>query len=211
MKALVIGATGAVGTEIVQQLLDDNRFTKVDIFVRRHIDFYHPKLTIHTVDFENPDQWRDLVKGDVCYSCLGCSAREAGSKEEQRKVDFDYQYLFAEIARQNYVGRYILLSCSGVNAKSKGFLKIKWELEEAVKRLNFGQIQIFHAPKLERPTDMGKKDGLFVKLGLAKKEVLLPTSLMAAAMIKASKRVLIGEFIIEPPEIWSLASRPDYL
>lgn len=210
MKALVIGATGAVGTEIVQQLLDDNRFTKVDIFVRRNIDFYHPKLTIHQIDFDNPSQWRDLVKGDVCYSCLGCSAREACSKEEQRKVDFNYQLLFAEIACQNYVGRYILLSCSGVTAKSKGFLKIKWDLEEAVKGLNFGQLQIFHAPKLERP-DGAKKDGLFTKLGLAKKETLLPTPMLAAAMIKASKRVLIGEFIIEPPEIWSLASRPDYL
>jgi len=79
MKALVIGATGAVGTEIVQQLLDDNRFTKVDIFVRRHIDFYHPKLTIHTIDFDNPSQWRELVRGDVFYSCLGCIGHEAGN------------------------------------------------------------------------------------------------------------------------------------
>ena len=210
MKALVLGAKGAVGTEIVQQLLDDNRFTQVDIFVRRHIDFYHPKLTIHTIDFDNPSQWRDLVRGDVFYSCLGCAGREAGNKEEQRKVDFDYQYLFAEIARQNYVSRYILLSCEGAMPKAKGFLKIKWELEEAVKALNFGQIQIFHAPKLESSSET-KKSGLFSKLGLAKKEMRLPVPMMATAMIKASKRVLIGEFVIEPPEIWALASRPDYL
>ena len=92
MKALIIGATGATGKDLVNKLLHDNDFEEVHAFVRRPLEIESDKLKSHVVDFENPDSWKDLVKGDVAFSCLGTTLKDAGSKDAQRKVDFDYQY-----------------------------------------------------------------------------------------------------------------------
>ena len=68
MKALVIGATGAVGRDLVKQLLKDNVFERVTVFVRRPLGFENPKLSVHVIDFDRPEQWQDLLRGDVLFS-----------------------------------------------------------------------------------------------------------------------------------------------
>ena len=75
MKALVIGATGAVGKDLVQMLLEDDSFEKVTVFVRRPVGFENPKLTVHIVDFDHPGQWNHLLAGDVLFSCLGTTIK----------------------------------------------------------------------------------------------------------------------------------------
>ena len=71
MRALVIGATGAVGRDLVAQLLDHPAFTEVRVFVRRAMGIEHPKLRTYIVDFAQPASWAGEVKGDVAFSCLG--------------------------------------------------------------------------------------------------------------------------------------------
>ena len=110
MKAILIGATGATGRDLLQLLLNDNEVESVAIFVRRVPDIEHEKLTVHTIDFEKPEEWSRLVKGDVLFSCLGTTRKDAGSKEAQWKVDYDYQYHFAKIARENGVKSLLLVS-----------------------------------------------------------------------------------------------------
>ena len=88
MKALVIGATGATGKDLVYKLLNDKDYDEVNIFVRKPMNIQHPKLKTHVVDFEKPQEWQDLVKGDVAFSCLGTTLKGAGSKQAQRKVDY---------------------------------------------------------------------------------------------------------------------------
>lgn len=92
MKALVIGATGAVGRDLVDQLLKDDAFGSVVAFVRRPLAVENPKLTVHVIDFDHPEQWRQLLQGDVLFSCLGTTIKAAGSQEAQWKVDYTYQY-----------------------------------------------------------------------------------------------------------------------
>jgi uncharacterized protein YbjT (DUF2867 family) len=151
MKALVIGATGATGKDLVNQLLTDKDFEEIDVFVRKPLDIQNNKLKVHVVNFENPDEWKNMVKGDVAFSCLGTTLKTAGSKEAQRKVDFDYQYEFAKAAKENDVEDYILVSAYGADPKSKIFYsKMKGELEEAVKQLHFNKITIFKPGMLER-------------------------------------------------------------
>ncbi len=70
MKALVIGATGATGKDLVSQLLTDSDFEEVTIFVRKPVDIQNDKLKIHVVDFDHPEEWKDKVQGDVAFSCL---------------------------------------------------------------------------------------------------------------------------------------------
>lgn len=195
MKALVIGATGATGKDLVNKLLQDQDFEEVDVFVRKPLHIEHPKLNTHVVDFEKPEEWKDLVKGDVAFSCLGTTLKTAGSKEAQRKVDFGYQYHFAKTARENEVEDYILVSSYGANPNSKIFYsRMKGELEQAVKNLHFHKITIFQPGMLERKdTDrtgevLGGKIIKFAnKLGMLESQKPLPTAVLAQAMVNSSK------------------------
>ena len=195
MKALVIGATGATGKDLVKQLCQDSDFDEIDIFVRRRSDFHHEKVKAHLVDFDHPEEWKHLVKGDVAFSCLGTTLKSAGSKENQKVIDYDYQFNFAKAAKENNVQDYILVSAYGASPDSKIFYsRIKGELEEAVKNLKFEKTTIFKPGMLERKnTDRnGEVFGLKIikflnKLGLFKSQKPLPTEVLAKAMIVASK------------------------
>lgn len=215
MKALVIGATGATGKDLVKQLLNDKEFEEVDIFVRKPVDIQNDRLKVHVVNFEKPEEWKDKVKGDIAFSCLGTTLKDAGSKEAQRKVDFDYQYEFAKAAKENDVEDYILVSAYGANPTSKIFYsKMKGELEEAVKLLHFNKITIFKPGMLERKDSertgevLGSRIIKFAnKLGLLESQKPLPTEVLAKAMINSSKIKSNGYSSIKLGNIFCFAEK----
>ena len=96
--ALIIGATGATGSELVKQLLEDNHYSQVHIFVRCKPDLEHQKLHTHVVDFDQLDTWKDKLKGDVLFSAMGTTLKIAGSKAAQYKIDYTYQHDVAQAA-----------------------------------------------------------------------------------------------------------------
>ena len=118
LHALVLGATGATGKEIVKLLLEDSNFSKVSVFVRRTIDIDHEKLIIHEINFSKLSEYDNLVKGDILFSALGTTKQDAGSRKEQFLVDYTYQYAFAKMAVENGVSRYSLVSSMGANKNS---------------------------------------------------------------------------------------------
>lgn len=195
MNALLIGATGATGTDLLKKLLNDTSFDEVAVFVRKPIAVTNDKLKVHVVDFDRPEEWNHLVKGDVAFSCLGTTLKAAGSKEAQRKVDYDYQYNFARTAKENNVAHFILVSSFGANSKSDFFYsQIKGELEDAVKKLTFKKTTIFNPGMLQRKnTDrpgevIAQKVLQFINmLGLFKKHKPLSTEVLAQAMMNAAK------------------------
>lgn len=215
MKALVIGATGATGKDLVQQLLLDNDFNEVNVFVRKPLNIYNDKLKTHVIDFEKPEEWKSLVDGDVAFSCLGTTLKDAGSKEAQRKVDFDYQYEFAKAAKANNVEDYILVSAYGADPKSKIFFsRMKGELEQAVRNLHFNKITIFKPGMLERKDSertgevLGSRIIKFAnKLGLFESQKPLPTAVLAKAMINASKIKSNGYSSIKLGNIFCFAEK----
>lgn len=195
MKALVIGATGATGKDLVSKLLDDQDYQEVNIFVRKPTEMEHPKLKTHIVDFEKPEDWKNLVQGDVAFSCLGTTLKDAGSKEAQKKVDFDYQYNFAKTAKENEVDDYILVSSYGADPNSKIFYsRMKGELEQSIKDLHFNKVTIFQPGMLERkdtsrPGEVlgGKIIKFANKFGILTHQKPLPTAVLAQALINSSK------------------------
>ncbi|NPA10386.1 MAG: NAD(P)H-binding protein [Chlorobi bacterium] len=215
MKALVIGATGATGKDLVNQLLQDKDFEEVNIFVRKPLEIENDKLKVHIVNFEKPEEWKGKVKGDVAFSCLGTTLKAAGSKEAQRKVDFDYQYEFAKAAKENNVDDYILVSAYGANPQSKIFYsKMKGELEDAVKQLHFNKITIFKPGMLERKDSdrtgevLGSRIIKFAnKLGLLESQKPLPTDVLAKAMINSSKIKSNGYSSIKLGNIFCFAEK----
>lgn len=209
MKALVIGATGAVGKDLVQQLLTDEAFEKVDIFVRREVNIQSDKLTVHVVDFDHPETWADQLQGDVLFSCLGTTIRAAGSQEAQWKVDYTYQFEAAKAARAQGTGTYVLVSSVGANAKSKVFYsKMKGSLDEAVQALGFEGCFILRPPSLVRKGSdrFGEKAGVvilraFNALGLMRGFTPMPTEEVAAAMIRLAQCGRKGVEIINSQDI----------
>lgn len=140
MVAIVIGATGATGTALVNLLLNDSRFSQVITFTRKKIAFTNPQLTNYVIDFNNVSSWQHLVKGDILFSCLGTTIKDAGSKEAQWQIDYEYQYQFAVAAQKNKVPAYVLVSAIDAAANSKIFYSsMKGQLENAVQKLNFSK------------------------------------------------------------------------
>ncbi len=194
IKAVIIGATGATGKELVAQLLEDNRFEKMVVWVRRSYFSPHPKLEEVIVDFDRLGDYADSINADVAFSCLGTTLKDAGSKEAQWKVDHDYNFHFAKICQESGVKHFILLSAVGVAEDSRFFYnRMKGTLEENIKKLGFEQLTILQPGMILRPgTDrpMEKFAGNLIvflnRLGLLKKYRAISTSKLASEMIKGS-------------------------
>jgi len=152
--AIVIGATGLIGSLLVKRLLEDNRYQTVKTFVRRSSGLNHSKLEEYLIDFDEIENWKKYITGDELFSAMGTTIRKAKSTAIQYKVDVNYQYEFAKAASENGVKNYFLVSSAGANSNSKLFyIRIKGELDEKVQQLSFSNIRIFRPSLLlgERP------------------------------------------------------------
>lgn len=134
--AILLGATGLVGSHLLQQLLENPHYGRVIALSRRPLDVQHPGLQQEIIDFDHPDPAK--IKGDDLFCALGTTLKKAGSKEAQYRIDCLYPFEIGRIARQNGVRQYLLVSSLGADPGSSGFyLKTKGELEEKIRGLDF--------------------------------------------------------------------------
>ena len=212
MKGLIIGATGATGKDLLAKLLEDEAFSEIHSFVRKPMSISHPKLHAHVVDFDTPEAWSDLLHGDVAFSCLGTTLAVAGTKEAQWRVDYDYQYAFAEHCKNNGVSTFVLVSAAGAKAQSKLFYnRMKGALEEAVKKLNFPRLLIFQPSILIRSnSDRGAENfsvkaiHFLNKIGLFKRYRPMPTEILAEKMLSAIYNSPKGTFTFALDKIFEI-------
>ncbi|SER50534.1 NAD(P)H-binding protein [Pedobacter rhizosphaerae] len=210
MKAIIIGATGATGTDLVNLLLKDPRYTTIVTFVRRASGIAHPKLTEIITDFDQLEAVSSAIKGEVVFLCLGTTLKAAGSKEKQWQIDYEIPTKFAELAKVNGVGSAVLLSAYGASVNSKVFYsQVKGKLEERIESLTFHQYIIFRPGLLLRKgTDRwGERiaAGLLKalnSLGLIRKFKPLPTIILAEKMANAPDNFTSGKHIIELNKIF---------
>lgn len=152
--AIVIGATGLVGSAVVDSLASAAHISSIVTITRREFDHESDKVKNHVIDFDQLEQHSDLFSGDMLFSCLGTTIAKAGSIEAQRVIDLDYQIIAARLAAKKNVEHYLLVSSSSANANSfSAYLKMKGELENQVKELPFSKISIFQPSLL-----LGKRD-----------------------------------------------------
>ena len=210
MKALIIGATGATGKDLVNILLQDPDYTEVVIFVRRSSGIVHSKLTEIITDFDKLEEVSGSIKGDVWFSCLGTTLKAAGSRDKQWHIDYEIPAKFAEIAKRNGVFRAVLLSAYGASVTSSVFYsRIKGQLEDNIASLVFDQYIIFRPGFLLRKDTDRSGERIIAgvlrflnSLGLIRKFRPLPTSALAAKLAKAPKVLATGKHVIALNEVF---------
>ena len=155
LHAIILGATGATGQEILKLVLNNSNFSKITVFVRRNISIKHDKLIVKKIDFSRLKDYKKIIYGDILFSCLGTTRSEAGGKKNQYLVDYTYQFAFAKMASENNVKIYSLISSVGANKNSFFFYpRIKGILEKSIKSLDFELIHIFQPPSLIRQPNL---------------------------------------------------------
>ncbi|AQY21566.1 NAD(P)H-binding protein [Riemerella anatipestifer] len=211
-KAVVIGGTGATGKALLHTLSNDLSYQSVVALSRREGALSLPKVEVCKVDFNHLEQSSAIISVDVAFSCLGTTLKDAGSQDAQWRVDYDYQYTFAKIAKENGVSTLVLISSMGADKKSPIFYsKMKGKLEEAIAELNFSSLIILRPSLLIRPETkrLGERISLpmlntFNKIGLLKKYQPISVEDLSKAMVKAVERYKVGTHILELKQILEL-------
>lgn len=143
--ALLAGATGLVGQQLLRLLAQDEGLHHVRALVRRPTPLAARlapgKVSLPVVDFDRLDAQAGLFKADWVFCALGTTIRQAGSQAAFRKVDFDYPLQVARLARAQGAQRFLLVSAVGASARSRVFYsRVKGELEDAVRALGFESV-----------------------------------------------------------------------
>ena len=145
--ALLAGATGLVGRELLALLLADPRCRAVHVLGRRAPPVSHPKLHCHTVDFARMGL---LPAADDVFVALGTTIKVAGSQQAFRAVDFDAVLAVAKAARAAGASRLGVVSAMGASARSSVFYnRVKGEMEDAVSRLGYNSVVLARPSLIE--------------------------------------------------------------
>lgn len=142
MKLILIGATGLVGSQVLKLALENEKVEKVIALTRTPLDT-HPKLVNEIVNFDHLPDKEFLWQGDALICTLGSTIKKAKTKENFKRVDFDYPLEAARLAKKYGTSCYILNSAKGASRHSLFFYsRVKGELEEELKKLSFPSLII---------------------------------------------------------------------
>jgi len=136
-SAIVVGATGLVGSKLVDALLADPDCDTIHLLVRRPLARTDPRLREHLVDFAHLTGF-DMPAVDDVYCCLGTTIAIAGSQQAFREVDYVYPLAVARAALDRGAQQFLFVSAMGADAHSSVFYsRVKGELEDAAAALGF--------------------------------------------------------------------------
>ena len=131
--AIVLGATGLTGGNLLQMLLKDERYIKIRLFSRSSIGFTHPKLEEHIVDLIDLETYKTNFLADEVFCCIGTTKAKTPDTEMYKRIDFGIPVSAAKISRINGIETFLVISAMGANSKSGvNYNRIKGEMEEAV-------------------------------------------------------------------------------
>jgi uncharacterized protein YbjT (DUF2867 family) len=210
--ALLAGATGLVGRELLSLLLDDADIAEVVTLTRRPLDHPHPKLRQGIVEFDQLESFA-LPAVDDFYCCLGTTIKRAGSQREFREVDFAYPLAIARMALTAGATRCLFVSAMGADPGSRVFYsRIKGEVEAAMAQLPFETVYAFRPSLLAGDREefrAGERIALAVTRPLS---FLVPPKYrpvaaddVARAMLACAKRDRPGRYVVPSDEIRQIA------
>ena len=212
--ALLFGSSGLIGGHLLNQLIQNNNYSKIKIFVRSDPEINDPKVEIIKIDFNNLENHIEDIKGDDCFFCIGTTKQNSPDKNEYQRVELEIPKEIAQIAKSNLVNSFIFVSALYANPKSSGnYVRFKGLVEEELKRLNFPKLALMRPSFLmgdRKEKRVGEKIGIFVfkllsplLLGPLKKMRPIHSETVAKAMIRAANENL-EKNIFESNEIAEL-------
>jgi len=216
--ALLLGASGLVGSHCLELLLDDAAYGKVMVAVRKKLPLINEKLEQHTVDFDHLEDYPHVFDVNDIFCCLGTTIKQAGSRAKFRKVDHDYPLQAAQLGLIQGAEQFLLISSLSADKNSLVFYsKVKGETEDDIKKLSYQSIQIFQPSLLlgnrEQPRS-GEKIGeallkifSFALKGRYKKYKGIQAATVAFAMIACAKQDEPGIHTYTSDKIQSIADR----
>jgi uncharacterized protein YbjT (DUF2867 family) len=174
--ALLVGATGLVGGDLLTILLGNNSgYQKVKVFTRKPLEIHHPKLEQTIVDFDKLYQYKEHFKVADVYCCLGTTIKKAGSQGAFRKVDYEYPIELAQLAEESAVERFLIITAMGSDKSSKVFYnRVKGEVEEKLQHTIIPSIHIFRPSLL-----LGERE----EFRLGEKVAIMLSPILSLAMI----------------------------
>ena len=216
-SAVVLGATGLVGSQVLRQLIADAGCERIVSLGRRPSGVTSPKLTELTVDLVAPATYRQHLAVDCVFCALGTTIAKAGSQEAFRRVDYEYPLTVAQAAAGAGAQRYVLVSAVGADAKSRVFYnRVKGELESALTALPFPRgVRVLHPSVLlgdraeARPGEhlaavlMRATAPLFA--GGLKKYRAIPAEAVARALVAAARSEGVGTVVYEGASLFDAA------
>ena len=214
--ALVFGSSGLIGGHLLYQLIKNDNYNKIKLFVRSETDIKETKIEIIKTNFSDLENHKEDIKGDDCFLCIGTTKQNSPDKNEYKKVELDIPIKIAQIARANLVNSFIFVSSIYANPKSSGdYVKFKGLVEEELKELNFSNLGILRPSFLigsRKENRVGEKIGILtfrllspLLLGPIKKMRPINSEKVAKAMIKIANENL-EKTIFESDEIVELTS-----
>jgi uncharacterized protein YbjT (DUF2867 family) len=215
-KAVIAGATGLIGRELVHLLLHDIHYDEVFILVRTMTPLDHPKLTQVVTDFNNLEEIAVYLNHADVFCTLGTTIKIAKTQEAFRKVDYEYPLQLAQLAQTHAANQFLVVTAMGANANSKIFYsKVKGQLENSLKLLGLTALHIFHPSLLlgdRKEVRKGERIGSMLSKGLSvfligslSKYKPIHVNTVARGMIQAAQQEAIGTQIYEYDQIVMLA------
>jgi uncharacterized protein YbjT (DUF2867 family) len=141
--ALVFGSSGLVGQQLVEQLIQNNSYEKIKLFVRKKPNIKDPKIEIIETKFDNLEILSSEINGDDCFFCIGTTKKNSPEKLEYQRVELELPKKIANLAKQNDIQSFIFVSSGYANSKSSGdYLRFKGLVEEELISLKFNNLGI---------------------------------------------------------------------
>jgi uncharacterized protein YbjT (DUF2867 family) len=211
--ALVAGATGLVGRELVRQLAADGMWREVRALVRLALppELSGPPVAPVQVDYtrlEPPPPW---AAADHVFCALGTTIRQAGSAAAFRQVDTEYPVALARAARDRGARHFLLVTALGADPRSRIFYnRVKGEVEAAIAEMGFSSVTIARPSLLlgrRAKPRLGEQLGKVVGVLAPPRWRPVPAAHVARALIEAAKRSRPGVQVLENRELRAAVSR----
>jgi uncharacterized protein YbjT (DUF2867 family) len=189
--ALVAGATGLTGGQLVSALLDDPRYSVVKAITRKPLARVHPRLENAVIDFDQIHTYTDELKADDVFCCLGTTMKAAGSKEAFESVDYHYPVALAERAKTLGASQFLLMSSLGANKNSAFFYnRVKGRVEETIAGLGYHALHIMRPSLLVGPREEYRQGEAAAKWFFRTFGFLVPSKYKAIASIKVARAMV---------------------
>ena len=132
-NAIILGATGLTGSNLLELLLKSSDFDCVKVFTRKKLTISHPKIEEYVVDLLKLSDYSKEFNADVVFCCIGTTKAKTPDKSLYRAIDYGIPVEAAKLCKQNYINHLIVISALGANDKSKVFYnRVKGEMERDV-------------------------------------------------------------------------------